>query len=208
MDLWRDVGRDGDVLRALGFHGLTTEARDLAQKLVDQAENEVGEQQLVRREYYPSKQARERAYGFDREELRGETRGTRPREVSVPADLENRRHYGVFNIYVNVGKLKSMWIDAAIAMGVTLATGGSALPGVLTVIARAVASLRVLSEDEAELVHVIIALANGHAYSRPVPEDELRAAYRDATVSLDDLVEALVERGFAKRRGDGVQLVF
>jgi hypothetical protein len=101
----------------------------------------------------------------------------------------------VFNVYVNVGKLRSMWLDAAIAIGDTIVTGGSAAPGVSAVIARAVASLKILTEDEAGLVHVINAKSKGHAYSRPLPEPQLRAAYRGATVSLDAVIEKLIDRG-------------
>ncbi len=53
MDQWPawagvDVGRHGTVLDALKFDDMPEEAKDLASRLVDQAKNEVGEDELIR----------------------------------------------------------------------------------------------------------------------------------------------------------------
>ena len=63
-------------------------------------------------------------------------------------------------------------------------------------------NFNLLSEDEAEVVHVMIALAGGRPYTTPVPEAKLHAAYVDATVSLDALLDSLeLKKVIQKRRG-------
>lgn len=191
MGQWKDLGRSQDYESAFGFAALTGDESLLAQALVEDAEQRSSEK-IVRREYFASHEARDRHY-------RGE-----PAEPEDPAT----RHFGVFNVYVNVTALKSMWVDAGIAMGVTLLTAGNPLPVVLTLVARAVASLTVLDEDQAELVHVILGLSEGRAYTQSVPEHRILAAYQDATVSVGDLLDALLARRIATRRHDGIRLVF
>lgn len=191
MGEWRDLGRSSEYERAFGFDVARGDAREVVERIIAQAEAEASEP-VVRREYFSSREARERA-------LRGE-----PPLPEDPREL----HFGVFNVYVNVGTLKSMWVDASIALGVTLLMAGNPVPVALTLIARAIASLQILDEDEAELVHVILGLSEGHAYRQSVAEDTIRAAYVDAGVSIDDLLDRLTERKVIVSRRDGIRLVF
>jgi len=191
VEKWKDLGRSQRYESAFGFQPLNGDEWQLANALVEQAENEApGE--VLRREYFSSAEARDRHY-----------RGEPPQ-----SERPDSRHFGVFNVYVNVTSLQSMWVDAGIAFGITLLTAGNPLPVVLTLVARAVTSLQLLNEDEAELVHVILGLSEGQAYRQSVAESRIRDAYEEATVSVGDLLDALIDRKIALRRHDGIRLAF
>lgn len=188
---WKDLGRSSRYEWAFGFKPLNGDEWRLADALVEQAAK-VSPDEVLRREYFPSAEAIDRHF-----------RGEAPEPLDPGA-----RHVGVVNVYVNMTSLKSMWVDAGIAFGITLLTAGNPLPVVLTLVARAIASLQILKEDEAELVHVILGLSEGQAYRQSVPESRIRDAYEDAAVSVADLLDALIERKVAVRRHDGIRLTF
>lgn len=110
-------------------------------------------------------------------------------------------------VFVNLGAMKGIWKDALIGAIVAFVTVGNPLPGVLAAALKAVASLQVLDEDEGELVHVLLQLSDGNAYTRSVPEDRVRAAYKEALVSIDDLIDGLLAKDVIARHRDGIRLV-
>jgi hypothetical protein len=61
-----------------------------------------------------------------------------------------------------------------------------------------------LSEDEAEVVAVIIGKSGGDPYKQPVSEQDVRDAYRDATVSITGLLDSLTDKGVITNRRDGM----
>lgn len=65
------------------------------------------------------------------------------------------------------------------------------------------ANLATLDADEAEVVAVIRSLVGGNPYAGSASEARLRAAYADASVSLDDLLASL-ERKQVVARQDGL----
>lgn len=210
---WRDLGRSVDYEVAFGFRPVEGEARELVQQLIEGARSAGATDEVVRMEYFSSAAERDRHFGFDPavrglHRYRATTHGRWSDDDAGSPARPDERHLGVFNVYVNVGKLKSMWVDASIALGVTLLTLGNPLPVVLTLVARAVVSLQVLDEDEAELVHVILRMSEGTAYERPLDEARVRGAYHEATVSIDDLIDRLIARGVVTRHPRGLQLVF
>lgn len=110
--------------------------------------------------------------------------------------------------YLDTGKLKSLWIDAVIGLSYLSTTGGgSGFESLTNVFAKALTAFKLLSEDEAEAVHVILYVSRGHAYTTPVPEANIRASYIDATVSIDDILASLEQKGVLKRASDSVALV-
>lgn len=110
-------------------------------------------------------------------------------------------------VYITIDTLKDLWLDALIGLGFYVGTGGS--PESLTVaFVRAVKAFKLLSDDESELIHVILYLSKGLAYTVPVSEELVRASYIDATVSIDDLLDRLVKRGITVQTEGTVQLIF
>jgi len=134
--------------------------------------------------------------GLFREHMARSTTGTELRyQTLVP------------NLYITVETFKKMWMDAAIGIGFYIATNGS-VESIAIAFTRAIAALKFLSDDESELVHVILHLSRGHAYETPVSETTIRASYQDATLSLDDVLDKLVKRGVAVRDDGYVRLIF
>ena len=106
--------------------------------------------------------------------------------------------------FVNLSTWRSLFGDAMTAMVVYMYAQSVPAAAAAAAIRKAHADLRRLSEDEAELVHVIIGLAEGrNPYKTPVEESEVRAAYVDATVSLDALLQSLSDKGVLVSRRDG-----
>lgn len=106
--------------------------------------------------------------------------------------------------FVNLSTWRSLFGDATTAMLVYAYAQSVPAAAAAAAVRKAHADLRRLSEDEAELVHVIIGLAAGrNPYKTPVEESKVQAAYVDATVSLDALMQSLVDKGVLVSRRDG-----
>ena len=106
--------------------------------------------------------------------------------------------------FVNLSTWRSLFGDATTAMLVYTYAQSVPAAAAAAAIRKAHADLRRLSEDEAELVHVIIGLADGrNPYKTPVEESQVKAAYVDAKVSLDALMQSLVDKGVLLTRLDG-----
>lgn len=121
---------------------------------------------------------------------------------------EQRGMTRVPRLYLETGKLKSLWIDAAIGLSYLSATGGeSGFESLTNVFAKALTAFKLLSEDEAEAVHLILYVSKGHAYTTPVPEAFIRASYTEATVSIDHILASLEKKHVLKRASDSVTLV-
>jgi len=111
--------------------------------------------------------------------------------------------------WVDVTGLRRVRDDIAWAGVVDALTLSLTVSAVATVVRQIAERVQVLTEDEAELVTIIISLSKGDPYRRPVDESEIRAAYQDALVSVDDLLQALVDKGVViARRSGWVQLRF
>lgn len=110
-------------------------------------------------------------------------------------------------VFVSVQEFKRLWLDAVIAIGFLVASSGSA-QSFTVLVGRALQTFKLLSEDESELVHVILHLSQGHAYVTPLSEDVLRKSYTNATISIDELLERIVKRGIATRNNGSIKLVF
>ncbi len=112
--------------------------------------------------------------------------------------------------YFNVSAFGRSWGSALIALAAALADTEHAEIVIGAAIAGEVCErFKRLTEDEAELVHVIIGKCHGNPYTSPVPERAVMDAYVDAKVSVDDLLQSLEDRGvIRKRRGGAIQLVF
>ena len=106
--------------------------------------------------------------------------------------------------FVNLSTWRDLFGDAMTAMIVYTYAQSVPAAAAAAAVRKAHADLLRLSEDEAELVHVIIGLADGrNPYKTPVKESQVQAAYLDATVSLEALVQSLVDKGVLVSRRDG-----
>ena len=106
--------------------------------------------------------------------------------------------------FVNLSTWRTLFGDATTALVVYTYAQSVPAAAAAAAVRKAHADLRRLSEDEAELVHVIIGLADGrNPYKTPVEESKVQAAYVDATVSLDALLQSLVDKGVIVIRRDG-----
>lgn len=102
-------------------------------------------------------------------------------------------------VFINMTEAKKVRADIYM-LGVTyLATQNVPLTTMLGVVRKFAEVLRVLTEDEAEVVRVIVGLAApSNAYSLGVPETQVRAAYQDATVDINSLLDSLASKGIIR----------
>lgn len=109
-------------------------------------------------------------------------------------------------VYVNLSKLKSLWIDAAVALAVALSTGGTPVAPLMAAVIAGLRRVQVLNEDEAEVVHVLLGYEDINAYETPVPLERIRQSYEDASVDIDALLQKLHKRDVLDISTLGIQL--
>lgn len=168
-DRWAFTGRGVDVVAALGFDAVPEEARVAVATVVGDLRAQDG---VVWDEYFSSKQEMDRILLGAPSEEEGRSEPSRDRS------REFEQNFGVYNVYVNVSRLKLTWKDALIALAVAAVTAGNPAPIAATLAFKAVGALQVLPEDEAELVHVILKESRGTATSRRCPRRRSRAPTR------------------------------
>lgn len=111
-------------------------------------------------------------------------------------------------MFLNVTEARKMWADLVIIGIVFAATANWPLAAALAAARKLGTTLRMLSEDEAELVGVIRGKCLGNPYRDGVPTSAITAAYRGATVNVLPLLDALEGKQIIKRmRPDSVVLV-
>jgi hypothetical protein len=106
-------------------------------------------------------------------------------------------------IFFNLRRCKEFWGDAMVALATYLFTQSPQAAFIAATIRKVYDNLVLLSEDEAEVIHVLIGLARGDPYGIPVPEEALRSAHTDATVSINDLLDSLERKNVLERRREG-----
>ena len=122
---------------------------------------------------------------------------------------EKRGRTKIPRVYIDIGQLRRLWIDAAVGLGFVVGTGAqSGIDTLVAAFAKALTAFKLLSEDEEEVVHNILYLSKGHAYSTPVAEALIRTTYTDATVSIDDILNSLAKKGVIRRTDDSLILVY
>lgn len=111
--------------------------------------------------------------------------------------------------WVDVSGLKSTqsalgWVAVVIAVAQDLT-----MLGALALAREVLAHSTLLTEDEAELVGVIVGKSEGDPYKHPVSEQTVSDAYKHATVCVSALLDSLTDKGVVKSRRDGlIQLQF
>lgn len=111
-------------------------------------------------------------------------------------------------IYFNVSACRQLWGDAMVALSAYLVTQSAPAAAAATTFRKLYSSLKLLSPEEAALVHAIIECAGSNPYESPVSESDLHAALGD-TDGVDDLLDALQRKGvISTRRGGRIQLTF
>jgi hypothetical protein len=110
-------------------------------------------------------------------------------------------------IFFNVSKCKEFWGDAMVALAAYLVTQSTQVAFVAATIRKVYDNLVLLSEDEAEVVHVLIGLSRGSPYVIPVSEEALRRAYTGASVSINALLDALESKQVLERRREGMLIL-
>jgi hypothetical protein len=103
-------------------------------------------------------------------------------------------------IFFNFGRCKEFWGDAMVAVAVFSLTHSTPAAFFAATARKLYDNLTLLSEDEAEVVHVLIGLAGGRPYTTPVPESRLHDAYFEATVSIDTLLDSLERKNIIQKR--------
>lgn len=95
-------------------------------------------------------------------------------------------------VFFNWSEARNMGDDIVILGAVFLATQNLPLATVLGAAKKLRETVRVLSPEETELVRVIMGIAApASAYAVGVAESRVRAAYKDATVDIDKLLDSL-----------------
>ncbi len=94
-------------------------------------------------------------------------------------------------VFFNLTEARKMGADVAVVGTAYALTTNLPLAGALGLVRKLVDNLTLLDEDERELVHVIMGLVPGNPYAAGVPEERIRAAYADATVDIDRLLDRL-----------------
>jgi hypothetical protein len=95
-----------------------------------------------------------------------------------------------------------------VALAAYLATHSTPAAAAAAAMRKVGNSVRRLSEEEAELVRIIIHASPGNPYAQPVSETLVRERHH-APERLDDLLDALQDKGIIKSvRGSRVQLTF
>lgn len=110
--------------------------------------------------------------------------------------------------FFNVTQARKLKGDLWVIGAVYLYTGDAPTAGIVGAGKKVLDNLLHLTEDETELVRVIIGIAGRRPYQTSVLEDRVRAAYRDATVSVDSLFDSIEAKGIiSKERGGKIRLV-
>lgn len=106
--------------------------------------------------------------------------------------------------WVDVNGLKEVKSDILWAFFVYAIVQNMSAAAAVSLVRKVTVTTTRLSEDEAELVAVIIGKAGGDPYKKPVNEQAVRKAYANATVSVTELLDSLADKGVIKNRRDGV----
>jgi Fe-S cluster assembly scaffold protein SufB len=95
-------------------------------------------------------------------------------------------------VFFNLTEAKKMRDDLVIFGVVFLVTQNLPLTTLLGAAKKLKDTVKVLSEDETEVVRTIMGIAApASAYSVGVPEHQVRAAYNNASVDVDQLLDSL-----------------
>ncbi len=86
--------------------------------------------------------------------------------------------------FFNVSACRQFWGGAMVALTTYLATNSPQASFVAATLRKAYDNLTLLTEDEAELVHVVIGLCSGNPYRVPVREEAVMRSYTDSAVSV------------------------
>lgn len=109
-----------------------------------------------------------------------------------PDDRSMRLEVLKTRLFLNWTEAKKVRDDVVIFGLVFLATQNLPLTTLLGAAKKLKETVRVLSEDETEVVRVIMGIAApASAYAVGVPETRVRAAYNGASVSIDQLLDSL-----------------
>jgi len=146
-----------------------------------------------------------RKLGLEAGYLREESAWQTPREPGVMC-LEVAKT----RLFINLTEAKKVADDLVIAAVVMIATQNLPLAALLAAARKIRETIRVLSEDETEVVRVIMGLAGGaNAYEVGISEQDVRSAYKDAEVDINKLLDALqTKKILVTQRGGLVRLVY
>lgn len=110
-------------------------------------------------------------------------------------------------VFIHGTKAKDVSWDALTAATVFVLTGSVTLAGALPLLQRALRTMRLLSEDEADLAVVLAALSGGRPYDIAVPDAAIAAAYEEDASRAGPLLEHMRKRGIVERVDDAWRLV-
>lgn len=105
--------------------------------------------------------------------------------------------------WLDLTAAKSMGNDVFFTGVVFAATQDLPLSAAVALVRKGFGTIKRLTEDEAELVTVIIGKSAGNPYKHPVREQDVRKAYVNATVSVSDLLDSLTDKGVITSRRNG-----
>lgn len=103
-------------------------------------------------------------------------------------------------VFFNVTRFKELRGELVVAILTHQITQDPAAATLLTAAYTLLRNLTVLSDDEAEVVRVMLALAGSAPHPGVVAEDDVRRAYQDATIELNPILDGLQQKGIIERR--------
>jgi len=111
--------------------------------------------------------------------------------------------------FFNVTACKELRGDAVVALVAFLATHSAPAAATAAALRKLNDNLARLSDEELEVVRAVMAACDGNPYEVAVPEDDVRQCYGGDSDALDDLLDALQQKGVISRhRGGRVTLVY
>lgn len=110
-------------------------------------------------------------------------------------------------VFIHGVKAKDVSWDALTAATVFVLTGSVTVAGALPLLQRALRTMRMLSEDEADLAVVLAALSGGRPYDIAVPDAAVAAAYEEDASRVAPLLKRMRKRGIVERIDDAWRLV-
>jgi hypothetical protein len=125
-----------------------------------------------------------------------------------PVLLQELRLPGLPRLYIKATNLRPNFGDVLAVTAAFLTHANVEVTGIVRALAKLRASLSLLSEDEAEVIHVIAQDSRFDAHKIGLGMAELRMTFTDSVVPLDGLIKSLEKKGVITIEGDVVRLVF
>lgn len=110
---------------------------------------------------------------------------------------------GRTRIFFNVERSKQLWGDAMVAAAVYAMTQSAPSAFFAASARKLYDNLRLLTDEEADVIREMFALSHGDPYRTPVAETMLTSRFHGTLVPIDDVLDRLIDKGVVAERRDG-----